>query len=74
MLPVIVDTATHDWLLANPGAEVIIDLASTTLTLPDGRSCRFPVDPFPRYCLMNGVDELGFLLSKAAAITAHEQR
>jgi 3-isopropylmalate/(R)-2-methylmalate dehydratase small subunit len=73
LLPIIVDGATHEWLLANPGAEVAIDLESCTLNLPDGRSCRFPIDAFPRYCIMNGVDELGFLLSKEAAIAAYER-
>jgi 3-isopropylmalate/(R)-2-methylmalate dehydratase small subunit len=74
LLPVVVDEATHAWLIANPGAEVEIDLASTTLRLPDGRTATFPVEAFARYCLMNGVDELGYLLKQAAAISAYEQR
>ncbi len=74
LLPVIVDESTHQWLLANPGAEITIDLEATTLTLPDGTSVKFPVDPFPRYCLLNGVDELGFLLSKDPEIRAYEAR
>jgi 3-isopropylmalate/(R)-2-methylmalate dehydratase small subunit len=74
LLPVIVDDATHAWLIANPGAEITIDLEQSTLTLPDGRSVRFPIDGFARYCLLNGVDELGFLLSKQAEIAAYEAR
>ena len=74
LLPVIVDDATHAWLLANPGAEVTIDLEKSTLALPDGRSVTFPIDGFARYCLLNGVDELGFLLSKQAEIAAYEAR
>jgi 3-isopropylmalate/(R)-2-methylmalate dehydratase small subunit len=74
LLPVVVDEATHAWLIANPGAEVEIDLASTSLRLPDGRTATFPVEAFARYCLMNGVDELGYLLKQAAAISAYEQR
>jgi 3-isopropylmalate/(R)-2-methylmalate dehydratase small subunit len=74
LLPVVVDDATHDWLVAHPGAEVEIDLAATTLRLPDGREVRFPVEAFARYCLMNGVDELGYLLGQADAITAYEGR
>jgi len=73
LLPVVVDEATHAWLVANPGAEVEIDLPSTTLRLPDGRSVRFPVEAFARYCLMNGVDELGYLLKQADAIAAYER-
>jgi len=74
LLPVIVDPDTHGWLLEHPGAEVAIDLESTTLTMPAGQSVRFPLEPFARYCLMNGVDELGFLLGKEAQIAAYEQR
>ncbi len=73
LLPVVVDESTHEWLLANPGAEVQVDLDDTTLRLPDGRAVRFPVDAFARYCLMNGVDELGYLLSQDPAITRFEQ-
>jgi 3-isopropylmalate/(R)-2-methylmalate dehydratase small subunit len=74
LLPVIVDDATHAWLIAHPGAEIEIDLEKSTLTLPDGRSVTFPIDGFARYCLLNGVDELGFLLSKQAEIAAYEAR
>jgi 3-isopropylmalate/(R)-2-methylmalate dehydratase small subunit len=74
LLPIIVDAATHAWLLENPGVEVEIDLETTTVRLPDGRTSQFPIDAFPRYCIMNGIDELGFLLSKDAAITAYENR
>jgi len=74
LLPVVVDEATHAWLVAHPGAEVEIDLPSTTLRLPEGRSVSFPVESFARYCLMNGVDELGYLLKQADVIKAYEQR
>jgi 3-isopropylmalate/(R)-2-methylmalate dehydratase small subunit len=73
LVPVLVDEATSEWLIANPGAEIVIDLESSTLSLPDGRKVTFPIEPFARYCLMNGVDELGFLLSKNAEISAYEQ-
>ncbi len=73
LLPVVVDEQTHAWLLANPGVEIDIDIASSTLTLPDGTKVPFPLEGFARYCLMNGVDELGFLLSKNDAISAYEK-
>ncbi|MCU0976886.1 MAG: 3-isopropylmalate dehydratase small subunit [Steroidobacteraceae bacterium] len=73
LLPVIVDEATHAWLLAHPGAEVAVDLERRVLDLPDGRSVSFPLEPFARYCLMNGVDELGFLLSKLPDIERYER-
>jgi len=73
LLPVVVDDATHAWLLANPRAEVSIDVETTTLDLPNGTRVRFPLEGFARYCLLNGVDELGFLLSQDSAIRAYEQ-
>ncbi len=73
LLPVLVDEPTHAWLCANPNVEVAIDVASTTLTLPDGTAVKFPLEGFAKYCLLNGVDELGFLLSKGDAIAAYEQ-
>ena len=74
LLPVVVDEPTAAWLLANPGAEVEIDLESTTVRLPGGLEARFPIEAFARYCLLNGVDELGFLLSKESEISAYERR
>jgi 3-isopropylmalate/(R)-2-methylmalate dehydratase small subunit len=74
LLPVVVDEGTSQWLIENPGAEVTIDLESTTLTLPTGASVPFPIEPFSRYRLLNGTDELGFLLGRMDSIKAYEQR
>jgi 3-isopropylmalate/(R)-2-methylmalate dehydratase small subunit len=74
LVPVVVDAATLQWLTAHPGEQVTVDLDATVLRLPDGRAVPFPIEPFARYCLMHGVDQLGYLLSKDAAITAYEQR
>jgi 3-isopropylmalate/(R)-2-methylmalate dehydratase small subunit len=74
LLPIIVDDTTHAWLLANPGVEVTIDVEATTLLLPGGKTVKFPLEGFARYCLLNGVDELGFLLSKNKDISAYEAR
>ena len=74
LLPVIVDEATHAWLIANPAAEIEIDLVASVLRLPDGRQVAFPIEAFARYCLMHGVDELGYLLDHADAIAAYEGR
>jgi 3-isopropylmalate/(R)-2-methylmalate dehydratase small subunit len=73
-LPIVVDQATSDWLVSNPGAEVTIDVADTTLTLPTGTRVKFPLEDFSRYCLLNGVDELGFLLDRRAQIEAYERQ
>jgi 3-isopropylmalate/(R)-2-methylmalate dehydratase small subunit len=71
LLPIIVDKASHRWLLDNPGAEVFIDLKSETLAM-NGKNVSFPIDRFSRYCLMNGIDQLGFLLEQEAAISRYE--
>jgi 3-isopropylmalate/(R)-2-methylmalate dehydratase small subunit len=73
LLPLLVDERTHAWLLANPGVELDIDIASTTLKLPDGTAVPFPLEGFAKYCLLNGVDELGFLLSQTDAIAVYEK-
>jgi 3-isopropylmalate/(R)-2-methylmalate dehydratase small subunit len=73
LLPVAVDDTTHQWLLDNPGVQVRIDLSSNMLTLPNGTSVKFPIEAFARYCLLNGVDELGYLLKQSDAITRFEQ-
>jgi 3-isopropylmalate/(R)-2-methylmalate dehydratase small subunit len=72
LLPVVLDARSHARLLAAPGAEVKIDLEAQTVSLPGGGTASFTVDSFSRYCLLNGVDELGFLLSQEEAIAAFE--
>ncbi|MBS0366637.1 MAG: 3-isopropylmalate dehydratase small subunit [Proteobacteria bacterium] len=74
LLPVVVDGDTGGWLLDNPGVEVTLDVASATLVLPQGRSVSFALEPFAQHCLLEGVDELGFLLARRGVIEAWEQR
>ena len=59
-------------LLARPGAEVTVDLPAQTVTLPDGTSHGFEIDPFAKHCLVNGIDELGYTLGLSGAIEAFE--
>jgi 3-isopropylmalate/(R)-2-methylmalate dehydratase small subunit len=73
-IPVMVDAASHAKLLAAPGATVTISVKDRTVTLPDGAKVTFPIDPFARYCLLQGVDELEFLLSQEKEIAAFEAR
>jgi 3-isopropylmalate/(R)-2-methylmalate dehydratase large subunit len=77
LLPIVIPPEAHARLLrmleADPLGTVRVDLASQTLTLPDGTQVAFPVDPFARTCMLEGIDELGFLLKHEAEITAWEQ-
>lgn len=73
LLPIVVDATTHRWLIDHPGARVRIDLESSALTLPSGTVITFSIEGFARYCLLNGTDELGFLLQRATEITRYEQ-
>jgi 3-isopropylmalate/(R)-2-methylmalate dehydratase small subunit len=76
LLPIVVEHDVHRALQArlqaDPGARVTVDLASQTLTLPDGEQVMFPIDPFAKHCLLNGVDQMGFLLGEDEAIRAYE--
>ncbi len=77
LLPIEVDEETHQQLfsLVNeaPGTEVSIDLSSQTVTLPDGRHTSFDIDTFSKTCLLEGVDQLGYLLKQTPAIVAFEE-
>ncbi len=73
LLPVAVEGPALAWLTAHPGVEVTIDLEATTLAAPGLPAVPFPVESFARYRLLNGIDELGYLLSQQAAIEAFER-
>jgi 3-isopropylmalate/(R)-2-methylmalate dehydratase small subunit len=76
LLPVVVDDQTHqmlfDLLEEVPETELRVDLATQTLYFPHG-SATFPIDPFNKACLLNGVDELGYILDFEKEIAAFEQ-
>ncbi len=76
ILPIVVDKVTHAKLFRlcaeQRDAELAIDLQSQTVTLQDGEVVAFPVDPFAKRCLLEGVDELGYLLSLSTRIAAYE--
>ena len=67
-----VSPEAHQWLVANPGAQLRIDLQRCCLQLPNGDEHAFELDAFARHCLINGVDQLGYLLSREADIQAYE--
>jgi len=73
LLPIVVPADVHAKLFAAPeDTKVQVDLASQTITLPDGEKVEFPVDEFSRSCLLDGVDELGSILKRQSAIGAFE--
>jgi len=75
LIPIIVDQATHKMLFnlieEVPNAPLTVDLESQTLTFPHS-SVTFPIDPFNKACLLNGVDELGYILGFEEQISAFE--
>ncbi|MCL5610981.1 MAG: 3-isopropylmalate dehydratase small subunit [Chloroflexi bacterium] len=77
LIPIIVDEATHKMLFdlveEIPNAEFSVDLASQTLSFPNG-SVTFPIDPFNKTCLLNGTDELGYILGFEKQIAEFENR
>ena len=74
LLPVAVEESVHARLLSAPGSAVTVDLETQKLTLADGTGASFVIDPFARYCLLNGIDELQFLLGQEEALAAYERR
>jgi len=77
LIPIIVDQETHkmlfDLIEEVPNTELKVDLESQTLTFPHG-SVTFPIDPFNKACLLDGVDELGYIMGFEEQISAFEAR
>ena len=73
LLPIVIEDDAHRWLIDNPGADVEIDVAQSTISLPDGRQVSYPIDDFARYCLLEGIDQLGFLQKHVADIESFEE-
>ncbi len=78
LLPIVFPADAHAALFAmvdrDPDTEVTVDLATQTVALPDGRTVEFPIDPFSKHCLLEGVDELGYILTNEGAIAAYESQ
>ena len=76
LLPVIVDEETHRQLFSlveeDPNTAVSINLENQTLTLPDGRAVSFPIDAFSKQCMLDGVDQIGYLLGLDEEIAEYE--
>ncbi len=74
LVAIVVGADEHRWLLDNPGVDLSIDVREQAITLPRGNVFRFELEPFARHCLLEGVDQLGFLLQHTEAITAFERQ
>ncbi|MFK2878284.1 3-isopropylmalate dehydratase small subunit [Rhodanobacter hydrolyticus] len=74
LLAIVVSAAEHQWLLANPGVELSIDVQGQYIALPGGGRISFTLEPFARHCLLNGVDQLGYLLQNEKLIAHYEQQ
>lgn len=76
LLPIVVPPEAHKAIFAalktDPDATVTVDLVEKKVTLPDGSSVEFPIDEFARHCMLEGVDELGYILQQESAIAAYE--
>ena len=76
LLPIVVDSQVHQEIFRlvqeNPSIQVTVDLAQQLLTLPNGKQVSFPIDPFSKKCLLNGIDELGYLLALSDRISRFE--
>ena len=73
LLAIVVDNDTHQWLLDNPGADIAIDVAAATITLPGGKIIEFVIDGFAQHCLIEGIDQLGFLQQQTSTIESYEE-
>ena len=78
LLPIVVDEETQKQLFSladeDPNSSVSVDVEAQSLTLPDGRQVQFPLDGFSKYCLLNGVDQLGYLLNLGEDVRDFEER
>ncbi len=76
LLPIEVRAPEHESLfqlqLRDPRSQVTVDLEAQALILPDGAKINFPIDPFSKKCLLEGIDELGYLLRLSDRIAAYE--
>ena len=77
LIPIIVDTATHQWLLNNPGAEITVDVEACEIRLPQDKDNKvnavsFPIDSFARHCLLEGIDQTGYLMQQRDKIADFE--
>ena len=74
LITIVVDLETHKWLIEHPATELTVNLENTEIILENGKAISFPIDSFARYCLLHGVDQLGYILKHDSEITAYENQ
>ena len=75
LLPIVIDKGAHKWLLDHPAEEITVDLERQEVRLPkNGGTYKFEIDAFSRHCLMEGVDEMGYLQAQDDALSAYEAK
>ena len=76
LVPVELDKETYYQLMSlieeEPDTEILVDLKNQTVQLPDGRKVNFPIDNFSKTCILNGVDQLGYLQGHASTVEKYE--
>jgi len=73
LVPIVAGPEVHSWLLAHPGAKLSIDLENARVSVESGPEFGFEIEPFAQFCLVNGTDQLGYLMEQQDAITRFEQ-
>lgn len=73
LVAIVVDDDSHQWFMDNPGVELTIDIEDLSITTNDGRATSFSMDGFARHCLLEGIDQLGFLRQQQDAINTFER-
>ena len=74
LITIVVDLETHKWLIEHPATELTVDLENTEIILENGKAISFPIDSFAKYCLLHGVDQLGYILKHDSEIIAYENQ
>ena len=78
ILPIVLPKAQVDVLMKDAekgsNARIEVDLEAQTVTTSDGETFSFEVDAFKKHCLLNGLDDIGLTMEKAASIDAYESK
>jgi 3-isopropylmalate/(R)-2-methylmalate dehydratase small subunit len=73
LISIVIDSKSHKWLLNNPGIQLKISILNCDIELPNGKKISFDMERFARHCLLEGIDQLGFLQQQLSTIRAFEE-